>query len=261
MLLRSTLIAWLAFAFSVSAEGIKDCFIAKENGKIVTQKGQCTVRHSPFSTFKIPIALMGFETGILRSSSEPLIPFSQEIKKRFGCSIEFPIQQFWYRAQTPRTWMKYSVVWYSQEITKRLGMETLKEFTKMLNYGNADVLGNPGKNDGLLNAWLGSSLQISPLEQVNFIEKLSKRELPFSKNSQENTIKLIALEDMWEDWKLYGKTGGGKSGWFVGWIEKGDRRIAFVNYIEKNGSPLSGGRLAKELTKDHLIPLILSPPA
>lgn len=257
MFLKNIFIIFMTVMGAACAHPSKNCFIAKENGKIVKQEGECTKRHSPFSTFKIPLALMGFDAGILKSSQEPLMEFSNEIQTRFGRPDKFPIMRLWPRAHTPETWMRYSVVWYSQEITQKLGMEKFKEYTQKLTYGNADVSGNQGKNDGIYNAWLGSSLQISALEQVEFIEKLSKRELDISKEAQENTINLIVLEDMWDDWKLYGKTGGGSFGWFVGWIEKGDRLIAFAQYIDTNTSPITSGRIAKELAKDNLVSLIL----
>lgn len=198
---------------------------------------------------------------MLKSSKEPSMKFSNGTKASFGCPDKLPIMLFWPRTQTLETWMEYSVVWFSQEITRKLGMEKFKEYTKKLNYGKADVFGNPGKNDGVFRAWLGSSLLISPLEQVEFIEKLSKGELPISKEAQEKTINLISLEDMWDDWKLYEKIGGSGSdiSWFVGWIEKGNRRIEFAMFIGKNESSITSGRIAKELTKDKFAGLIVAP--
>lgn len=251
------IIIFLTIVLSVvAAPSSNTCFIAKENGKIVKQEGNCDERHSPFSTFKIPLALMGFDSGILQSSEEPLWDFTDEIKARFGSPLEVSVQFFWYRPQTPKTWMRYSVVWYSQEITRKLGLKKFQHYISLLNYGNKDVSGTPGKNDGLLNSWLGSSLQISALEQVEFIERLSKRELPLSKSAQENTAKLIELESIWDDWKLYGKVGGGC--WFVGWIEKGNRSISFAQYIGPQDCPIRIGTLAKEVAKNKLVSIILS---
>lgn len=67
----------------------------------------------------------------------------------------------------------------------------------------------------------------------------------------------MRLEDLSEGWSLYGKTGGGKSGWFVGWAEKNNRRIIFVQYVEPTCNPLrSSGKIAKEQAKDNLIKLM-----
>ncbi len=204
---------------------------------------------------------MGFESGILKSPTEPQIDFNDEIKNRMGSlydPVKYPVQRFSNRPHTPESWMKYSVIWYSQEITEKLGMEKFANYVNKINYGNKDVSGTPGKNDGLLQSWIFSSLEISPKEQIEFIEKLSNKKLPFSKAAQENTIKILNLENIWDDWDLYGKTGGGmKAGWFVGWIEKDNRRIVFTQYVEMDNSLISGGRLAKEVAKDNLVSIIL----
>ena len=245
--------------FSLSAHASDNCFIAKENGKIVKQEGKCDKRHSPFSTFKIPLALMGFDAGILHTPQKPLVEFTPEIKESNASWYRpqtYPMHLFAPRAQTPGTWMKYSVVWYSRYIVQKLGMEKFQHYVNQFEYGNRDLSGTP-QDEGV--SWIRSSLQISPLEQIAFVEKLTKNNLPVSKQAQENTMKIMKLETIWDDWQLYGKTGGPiESGWFVGWIEKGSQLISFVQYIEQPKDALiSGGRTAKEAAKDNLISLTL----
>ncbi len=46
-----------------------------------------------------------------------------------------------------------------------------------------------GKNNGLTNAWLSSSLEISPEEQIAFLQKLAADQLPVSLKAQEMTKK------------------------------------------------------------------------
>lgn len=258
------LIKTILFLFGlgiVNSQAAENCFIAKENGQIVKQLGECTQRHSPVSTFKVPLAVIGFDAGILKTPSEPVMAFTEENKRNMGSLYDpkkYPIQLLGNRPQTPATWMQYSVIWYSQEITQKLGMQRLREYLNKLNYGNEDVSGTPGKNDGLLQSWIFNSLQISPKEQIEFVEKLSNKQLPLSKQAQENTIKIINLEKIWDNWQLYGKTGGGmKAGWFIGWIEKDNRRIQFAQYVEQENALISGGKMAKEIAKDNLISLML----
>lgn len=241
-------------ALNANAEG---CFFAKENGKIIKQEGSCDVRHAPFSSFKIAIALMGFDSGFLKSPEEPLLKFTKEADKALG-NWQHPIRLIHSRDQTPATWMRYSVLWYSQEIMKHVGMDKFQEYVSKFSYGNADISGDKGKNNGLTNAWLGTSLKVSPIEQVAFLERLTNRELPVSKEAQERTIKLMALENIWDDWNLYGKTGSsGAMGWFVGWTEKDGRRIIFAQYVEPKDNLITAGGVAKELAKANLISLIL----
>lgn len=261
-MLKNIFILTVTLLTSFHLKASEDCFIAKENEKIVKKIGKCDERHSPFSTFKLPIALMGFDYGILINSRKPLIKFSHDIEAHFigyFDPVKYPGQLFSLRAQTPKTWMQYSVIWYSQYITQKLGMRKFQEYLNKLEYGNMNALGTPQKNDGLLNSWIRSSLKISPLEQVNFIEKLNQKNLHVSRKAQENTINIIKLEPIFDDWQLYGKTGGAMDmGWFVGWVKKKSRIISFAQYIEQpNTALISAGRIAKEVAKDNLISLII----
>lgn len=250
------------YSLSIQASEVMDrCFVAKENGQFVRQEGNCKKRHSPFSTFKIAIALMGFDSSILNTPQKPLIEFTPKIKKQFAPWYnpqKYPAMLYSARAQTPKTWMKYSVIWYSQYVTQKLGIEKFQYYLNILDYGNKDVSGTLQRNDGILSSWLDSSLQISPLEQVAFLEKLSNRNLSISKQAQEKTIAIMKLENIGDDWKLYGKTGGGiKSGWFVGWVEKGHRRIVFAQYTtQQENALISCGKISKEIVKDNLISIM-----
>ncbi len=256
----SKLIYYIIFLYALTANAQDDCFVALENSKIIKQIGKCNIRHTPASTFKIALALIGFDSGILISPNEPLIEFTKERRTRLG-NIYNPEKyptMFWSELpQTPSSWMFNSVIWYSQEITAQLGMEKFEGYIKRLNYGNMDVSGSRNKNDGLLSSWIYSSLEISPLEQVRFLEKLSTKKLSLSKQAQEHTISIIRLEDLNDGWSLYGKTGGGKTGWFIGWVEKNNRRIVFAQYVEPKFNPLtSAGKIAKEIAKENLIKLM-----
>ncbi len=116
----------------------------------------------------------------------------------------------------------------------------------------------PKQNDinaALMDSWLGSPLEISPKEQVEFMEKLTRKSMKTTRQSQEITISILKLDPLFQDWDFYGKTGGTKSsGWFVGWVQKDNRRIEFAQYIEQpETSLISGGRVAKEVAKDNLI--------
>lgn len=158
----------ITLSLSLSAAAQDDCFIASENGVIIIQNDRCNIRHSPASTFKIALAVMGFDSGILKSPTEPLIEFNHERRIRLGNlydPIKYPSMLWYELPQNPSTWMFNSVIWYSQEIAFQLGMDRLKQYITILNYGNMNVSGSANKDDGLLSSWLYSSLKISPLEQ------------------------------------------------------------------------------------------------
>lgn len=238
------------------------CFIAKENGKVIKEQGDCDMRHSPFSTFKVSIALMGFDSKILIDADHPSVAYTSEVQKEYRPYFnpeKYPAMILHARKQTPLSWMKYSVIWYSQYITKKLGQERFQHYVNVFNYGNKDVSGDSRYHHGLINAWLGTSLEISPREQVNFVEKLRQQSLPIRKDAQRKTIQIMKLNSIFDDWQLYGKTGGPvEAGWFIGWVEKNGRVINFAQYIEQpSNSLLSGGRIAKEVAIDNLTALII----
>lgn len=240
----------------ISSPALADssCFLAIENGKIIEQNGDCKTRHSPCSTFKIAISLMGYDSNILTDETKPEFPFKAE----YG---EYPeIRQ---GLKNPTSWMKYSVVWYSQIITQKLGQQKFSSYIKKFNYGNQNISGDFEKNNGLTKSWLGNSLKISPREQVQFLHKLLNNKLPVSAKARQMTRNILFTEELPDDWQLYGKTGSCDSGddkkqngWFVGWAQKNKRQIIFANYLEDNQKlDYSGGKLAKEHVRNKLIEL------
>jgi len=211
------------------------CFLAKENSKVIQQQGDCQTRFTPQSTFKIALSLMGFDAEILKNETQPQWPFKESYD---------PVVNVCKGPHDPRTWMRDSCVWYSQVLTKQLGMKKFKHYVRTFNYGNQDVSGDKNQHNGLTNAWLSSSLEISPEEQTEFLQKLVHNKLPVSTKAQELTKKILFREELPGGWKLYGKTGTGdllnvdktkkldrQHGWFVGWIEKNGRVILFANHI------------------------------
>jgi beta-lactamase class D len=101
---------------------------------------------------------MGFDSGFLNDEHDPTLPFREGYVDWGG--------DVWKQPTDAVRWLKYSVVWFSQRITSALGEEKLRDYAMRFGYGNADFSGDPGKNNGLERAWIGSSLKISPLEQL-----------------------------------------------------------------------------------------------
>lgn len=251
--------------FCMNEEGdAHSAFIAKQDNKVIKEVGKFDERHAPFSTFKVVLALMGFDAGILESKDSPKWPFREEYMVNIPWYNITENKYGWLGDHTPETFMSNSVLWFSHQITEKLGKEKFQGYVSKLTYGNQDVSGTPGKDDSLLNSWLGTSLEISPREQLEFIEKLLLNKLTLSEDAQAKTREIMDRKEAWGGWRLYGKTGGGKSnnGWFIGWIEKdGAQPIVFAQYLDLDDSnfDLTGisvqktvGLTAKEVVKRHL---------
>jgi beta-lactamase class D len=254
---KTILFLSLGLLFNAPAKANTQCFLAKENSIILKQEGDCKTRHSPCSTFKIAISLMGYNEGLLRDETHPMLPF----KNGYADHMEN-----WKAPHNPTLWMKNSCIWYSQVLTQELGMKKFTDYVTKFNYGNKDVSGDKGQDNGLTRSWLSSSLEISPEEQIVFLQNMLEGKLPVSFNSQEITKNILFHENLPEGWKFYGKTGSGtlpnadKSttsyqphGWFVGFIQKDKRTIYFAEHIENYAGPD-----AKAFAKAKLLALIAS---
>lgn len=244
---------FLAAIAAAPAQSRELCTVVLDaaDGHVVLQEGEqaeCATRYTPASTFKLPIALMGADAGILRGPHEPVLQYQAGFPDWGG--------EEWRKSTDPARWIKYSVVWYSQQVAKRLGQARFQRYTSAFGYGNEDVSGEPGKNNGTQGAWIISSLRISPLEQAAFLRKLVNRQLPVSAKAYALAEEIFQVEPDVDGWQVFGKTGTGSPGnkgiytrdnaygWFVGWARKGNLTLVFARLIqdEKASAPNAGLR-------------------
>ncbi len=187
---------------------------------------RCQKPYPPCSTFKIANALIAMETGVA-DGSEFMIPFDSTKTTPQDWWVQFG----WIGDQTLRSAMKKSVVWYYQEIARRIGPDRMRHFLDVLNYGNRDISG------GIDQFWLMNSLLISPNEQVEFLKRFYRAEFKLSKLTYK-TVKSILLFDEKDNYRIFAKTGGGTFpdgkglGWFVGFVERPDNVFFFVLNLE-----------------------------
>lgn len=233
------------------------------SGKRLIHEGQCDVRVTPASTFKIALGLMGFDSGILKDEHSPTLPFKE------GYVDWLPE---WRANIDPQTWMKHSVVWYSQQIASKLRAERFQQYVTSFNYGNQNVAGDAGKDNGLSRSWINSSLKISPVEQVAFLRNVVNRKLPLKAPAYDMTFRILKNPTLPNGWEVYGKTGSGSPvltdgrsdpawayGWFVGWAVKGDRTVVFARLVQepKQASGGAGLRVRDAFLRD--LPAQLDP--
>ncbi len=117
-----------------------------------------------------------------------------------------------------------------------MGQARFQRYVTAFHYGNENVSGTPGKHDGLTQAWLGSSLQISPLEQLAFLEKLVRRQLPVSPNAYDMTGRITAVATIENGWEVHGKTGTGFSA-RCRWLERREPCLWLVCRLGIEGVP------------------------
>jgi beta-lactamase class D len=235
--------AMAAAGTSVSAHTLCTAVAEAASAKILLQQGDCSTRTTPASTFKIAISLMGFDAGFLKDTHTPTLQYRAGYPDWGG--------EAWRQPTDPSRWIKYSVVWFSQQVTRSLGMTRFANYTKEFGFGNADVRGD-SRHDGLTHAWIDSSLQISPLEQVAFLTKLVNHKLPVSEHAFAMTSEITEVTKLSDGWDIHGKTGTGFPenadgsddkahgwGWFVGWASRNGKTLVFARLIQDDG-PLPG---------------------
>jgi len=201
------------------------------SGKILHRQGRCDQAFSPMSSFKLPLAVMGYDAGILKDETTP----------RWDYKPEWNRSERERKATDPTIWLRDSIVWYSQEITRRLGPQQFADYVRKFNYGNRNVSGVAGQTDGLTEAWLMSSLKISADQQVRFLRDLRTGKLPVSKAAMASTVAIVPHFQAGDGWDVQGKTGSGwlrdakgavdrnrPLGWFVGWAMQGERKVVFA---------------------------------
>jgi beta-lactamase class D len=202
-------------------------------------------RAAPCSTFKIPNSIIGLETGVLADASSVL---SWDGKTRDVAA--------WNRDHDLRSAIRDSVVWYYQELARRVGEERMRGWLASLRYGNQDISG------GIDRFWLGSSLRISPDEQVDFLARLHAGELPATARSV-GIVKEILVQDGPPGVVYRGKTGSCRDpgaaaphGWWVGSVERDARLYVFAARIEGEGA---SGRACRPLAEKALVRLGVLP--
>ena len=239
------LVPFVIALFSLSTYASENCFIAEENGKILKREGDCVTAYCPQSTFKVILSLIGFDSGILKDEEVPTWSIPSGVDPYTNvCKVN----------HNPRTWMRDTCLWYSNILTSKLGMEKFQDYINKFSYGNMDVSG------GLTSSWISSSLKISPEEYIKFLTRLVEHKLPISNASYQKTKNIMYIQELPGGWKLYGKTGNGakldingnktdrQQGWFIGYIEKGDKKVIFVSHIvdEKKQSTFASMRARNE---------------
>lgn len=190
-------------------------------------------RLSPCSTFKILNSLIALETKVVQDENETLT--------WDGIIREYP---FWNKDHSMRSAIKVSTVWFYQEMARRIGSKQMQQLVLQAHYGNTDT------SDSLTDFWLGNgSLKISANEQIDFLTKLLRNQLPFSTHSI-TTVKDIMTIEKNQKYILAGKTGSCAGvGWFVGFLEEDNTIKVFAFNIKGAGA---SGSIIKEIVIEYL---------
>ena len=195
----------------------------------------CAKRRVPASTFKVPHALIALETGVVSGPDE--------VRKWDGTKHSV---EMWNQDQTLDTAMRRSALWFFQGTAKQLGRKRMEEWLKRFRYGNADA------SSDITRFWLGGPLRVSADEQLDFLARMYRGELPVSPKTLEavkatlaqgpdtvaSTRDGINMGGPWKDGAvLSAKTGTyphaeGDTTWLVGHVASPRGRHVFVSVVQ-----------------------------
>lgn len=185
-----------------------------------------TTAFFPASTFKILNALISLETGVIQDDVAVLT--WDGIKRGVSGLGDIPA---WNRDTNLRQAFKDSAVWFYQVLARRNGPERMQQFIDQVGYGNRQI----GGAEQIDNFWLNGPLQITPQQQIDFLRRLERNDLPFSPRSLD-LVKDIMVMERTPEYTLRGKTGWAADvtpgvGWFVGYLEQNDNAYFFATNL------------------------------
>lgn len=171
----------------------------------------------PASTFKIPNSMIALETGVVKDTSTLFVWDGQpRALKRWEQDLTF--LQAMHRSCVP----------CYQEIAQKIGLTRMQSYLKKLDFGTMRV-----DSATLTNFWLSGDSWINSLQQINFLQRWVRQELPLKPRTYALMQPMLQLND-----SLYGKTGYSASntahtGWFVGYFKSSKQRpILFAIRLE-----------------------------
>jgi beta-lactamase class D len=214
---------WLLASLAAGAQEVTLVTLL-EGGVVKVEEGPARARRrlSPCSTFKIPNAVIGLETGAIPSPSH-VIPFDPARHRSPGFWLEA-----WSRDHDLGSAFRASAVWYFKDLAARVGPANMRAFLDRFDYGNRDATGWPEP------FWIGGPLRISPVEHVEFLDRLFRNAYGLTP-ANVATVEAFMRQPANGPRELYFKTGActdrdaGLTGWVVGFVrEPGRRRHYFA---------------------------------
>ncbi len=227
--------------------GVTGTFSLREVGSTHTRvwnADRAAEARRPASTFKILNSLIVLQTGVL-PDTETSVPWD---------GVERSVPE-WNRDHNLRSGIEVSAVWAYQQLARQIGSERMLEWVTMADYGNKNIGG------GIDEFWLRGDLRISPLEQLDFLEALATRELPFNTDVMA-AVADILVRERGQNWTWSHKTGTAlveepDLGWLVGLTRHAEQTFVFAMNLDlENGGSLGGQvdpQLRQNIAREILI--------
>lgn len=200
-----------------------------------------TTRYMPASTFKIVNAMAALQTGRLTSDSS-IIPWDGVVRENPEWNKDLSLYQAF----------RVSAVPHFQWIARQVGRDTMQRFLDSVHYGNMKI------GPRVDSFWLDNSLKISPDEQVGLVKMLYFRQFKFVRQSVQDQVKRMMIQENNTTYQLAYKTGWGETeqgnelGWVVGWIEENRHVYFFALNFESQDHNINMQEVRKKILNNIL---------
>ncbi|MFC7051650.1 penicillin-binding transpeptidase domain-containing protein [Hansschlegelia quercus] len=216
----------LPTAFAAAFAGVEACAalrdVAPGAETATSDRMDCARRLPPCATLDIATNVVALDRGVAPDTNAP-------VRRQPPVAGDPP------EGVTLKDAFRRPVPWVYEEIARRVGPDNFVKALGAMRYGDAEQIANRPHPTGLQPQ---PQLTLSPVEQVEFLARLKRGELPTTAESQARTAELLAAERI-GDANFVVKTGACPDvAWAVGWVDRGPRSMIFA-IIETGGQGAS----------------------
>lgn len=221
------------------AQKVEGSFAMFDNSRgqhIIYNPQRDTTRFMPASTFKIVNALVALQTGRLATDSS-IIPWDSVVRSNPEWNRDLPLYEAFRVSSVP----------HFQWIARQVGRDTMQRYLDSIHYGNMKI------GPKIDSFWLDNTLKISPDEQVGLVKMVYFRQFKFMRQSVQEQVKRMMIQENNTTYQLAYKTGWGKTeagnelGWMVGWIEENRHVYFFALNLESPDHQINMREVRKQL--------------
>jgi len=199
-----------------------------EKGDVFATNEQWLVRAAiPASTFKVFSSLAALESGVVASTDQIIrLPHYTSTREEINRDLDFASA------------FALSALPHYQHLVRKIGAERMQSYLDIAGYGNRSIGG------GVDQFWISGDLRITPLEQLEFLQRLYRADLPFRQEVIAQVKQIMQRVEY--GGRVYGKTGwataadGLHTGWSVGWLEREAKEPLYFATLLQTTTPGDG---------------------
>lgn len=224
----------LPSAFDKAFSGVEACAALRDGAPgaetATSDPMACARRMPPCGTFEIPATVIALDRGVVPDAGAAVRrnpPMEGDPPDGVNLRDAF-------RRPTP---------WVYEEIARRIGADAFGRALGAMRYGNAEA-GGPVERLG--RGEDGPGLTVSAVEQVEFLSRMKRGELPVSAEAQARTVEIIPVERVGDASVAVKSDACDGAAWSVGWVDRGERRVIF-SVLEIGGTQEDAAARTRQL--------------